>query len=562
MPTRDNMVLNQFGKIQSRLAILLGLRDEEIRHELRYGWEHSVRTAWFIDFIHIRSLNARGESYQRDACHGFLLLIFETILFPYSSNLIDRALAQVILQVVGGSSYMEAVLVETIRSLDYVREVRHGRMRGAPHLLQIWLLAHIRPLCSSHPFSYIIDERSLIARLLQVFRLSDCDYTNWKQFMEGLTSAQFLWAARWNPGGPMTIGCPLVTGLPLISHLGSTLIFPAQVIRQLGGLQDIPTEADHAPYRFMWADTTASLSDRFLRGLTPVRWLRKSRIPQASQADIIELESSIQGAMRTELQSIREERDRFRCELVDTRSKLTDHRELQRELAQTCARVANQDREIARLSATLDRARVKRRKTTSNLVDSARFTALEGMVNQLATNMATNMTELMAMLRDQNQASSSFTPPPEHRPIVDPNPTVPLTFVSEFEDASFYAMAYAPMVHPISDPLPPPPAPTVVPLPPTAFLFADSTMHTLPPLTVLMHPPIYIVPPPTVPPVTIAQAPVPTADQFPFQAPQTQISFSYPAPPPPNIPPTEPGTPTQAAPPTLPTNIPPEAENE
>ncbi|PKI65347.1 hypothetical protein CRG98_014262 [Punica granatum] len=116
--------------------------------------------------------------------------------------------------------------------------------------------------------------------------------------------------------------------------------------------------------------------------------------------------------------------------------------------------------------------------------------------------MATNMTELMAMLRDQNRASSSFTPPPEHRPIVDPNLIVPLTFVSEVEDASFSAMAYAPT------------------------------------------------------------APVPTADQFPSQAPQPQISISYPAPPPLNIPPTKPGTPTQATPPTLPKNIPPEAENE
>ncbi|PKI41673.1 hypothetical protein CRG98_037936 [Punica granatum] len=123
------------------------------------------------------------------------------------------------------------------------------------------------------------------------------------------------------------------------------------------------------------------------------------------------------------------------------------------------------------------------------------------MVNHLATNMATNRTELMAMLRNQNQASSSFTPPPEHKPIVDPNPTVPLTFVSEVEDASsFSVMVYTPTVHPISDPLPPPPAPTAVPLPPAALLSADSTMHTLPPLIVSMHPPIYTVPPPTVPP--------------------------------------------------------------
>ncbi|PKI11375.1 hypothetical protein CRG98_049541, partial [Punica granatum] len=69
--------------------------------------------------------------------------------------------------------------------------------------------------------------------------------------------------------------------------------------------------------------------------------------------------------------------------------------------------------------------------TAFNFVNPARFTSLEGMVNYLAANMATNMTELMAMLRNQNQASSSFTPPLEHRPIIDPNPTVPPTFVSE-----------------------------------------------------------------------------------------------------------------------------------
>ncbi|PKI57828.1 hypothetical protein CRG98_021774 [Punica granatum] len=182
-----------------------------------------------------------------------------------------------------------------------------------------------------------------------VFRPSDRDYTDWKQFMEGLTPAQFLWAARWNPDGPMTIGCLSVTRLPLISHLGSTLIFPARVIRQLGGQQDIPIEADRTPYRFMWADTTASFPDRFLR---------------APQADIPDAESSIQGAMRTKLQSIREKRDRLRYELVDTHSELTDHRELQRELAQIRARVANQDREIARLSATLDRVRMKKCKVS------------------------------------------------------------------------------------------------------------------------------------------------------------------------------------------------------
>ncbi|PKI68222.1 hypothetical protein CRG98_011358 [Punica granatum] len=142
MSTQDIVVPNQFATIQNRLANLLDLRTKK-------SAENPISV-----------MPVMGSSCS-----------FGTILFPYSSDIIDGALAQVILQVVGGHSYIEAILAETIRSLDYVREVRRGTMRGAPHLLQIWLLAHIRPFCSSHPFSCITDECSLIIRLLMYFDL-------------------------------------------------------------------------------------------------------------------------------------------------------------------------------------------------------------------------------------------------------------------------------------------------------------------------------------------------------------------------------------------------------
>ncbi|PKI75986.1 hypothetical protein CRG98_003644 [Punica granatum] len=114
--------------------------------------------------------------------------------------------------------------------------------------------------------------------------------------------------------------------------------------------------------------------------------------------------------------------------------------------------------------------------------------------------MATHMTELIAMLRDQNRASSSFTLPPEYRPTVDPNPVVPSIYATDSEDISFSAIAYELAVHPVSDPLQLPPAPTAVPLPSATFLFADSSMHALPSLTMPVRPLVYTVPPPMVPP--------------------------------------------------------------
>ncbi|OWM75313.1 hypothetical protein CDL15_Pgr012273 [Punica granatum] len=84
-------------------------------------------------------------------------------------------------------------------------------------------------------------------------------------------------------------------------------------------------------------------------------------ISRAIPADAPEAESSTQVAMRAELHSIRKERDRLRCELVDSRAEVADYRELQTELAQPRARIAALDREIACISATLDRTRARAR---------------------------------------------------------------------------------------------------------------------------------------------------------------------------------------------------------
>ncbi|PKI35978.1 hypothetical protein CRG98_043630 [Punica granatum] len=148
------------------------------------------------------------------------------------------------------------------------------------------------------------------------------------------------------------------------------------------------------------------------------------------------------------------------------------------------------------------------------------------------------------------------------RTTVHPNPVDPPIYVTDSEDVSFSAMTYVPAVYPVSDPLPPPPAPTSMPLPPAAFLSTDSAMLTLPPLTIPAQPPVYTIPLPTIPPVVFAQAPAPTADHFSFQAPQPQMNFPFQAPPPLNIPPIEPCMPTHAAPTAPPINIPPENEQE
>ncbi|PKI33175.1 hypothetical protein CRG98_046434 [Punica granatum] len=59
--------------------------------------------------------------------------------------------------------------------------------------------------------------------------------------------------------------------------------------------------------------------------------------------------------MHAELRAVREERDRLRCELVDSRAEVADYREVQTQLTRARAWVAHLDWEMARLDTELDR---------------------------------------------------------------------------------------------------------------------------------------------------------------------------------------------------------------
>ncbi|PKI34396.1 hypothetical protein CRG98_045217 [Punica granatum] len=295
--------------------------------ELLHGSERNIQVDWLIDWTHVRALNARGRIFQRDACYGFLLLIFGTVLFPNTSTLINGALAQVILQVIESLSYVEALVVETM-----------------------WLVGHIRPFWSYHPFLNLVD-----AHPFEVYNRRN--KFDWKRFMQQLTPEQNSWSAQWNPSAPMAIGCPSVIGLPLISHSECTLIFPDRVTRQLGGLQDIPVEGNRDPYQIVWADSAPSASERFMRirlihQLWDTHLMQDLHFPEhptdeeraysATSTYVarfhlqdptsilrvpiapLEAESSDQAARRRELQSLRDEIDRLHREIAEAGTDLIE----------------------------------------------------------------------------------------------------------------------------------------------------------------------------------------------------------------------------------------------
>ncbi|XP_031394047.1 protein transport protein sec31-like [Punica granatum] len=168
--------------------------------------------------------------------------------------------------------------------------------------------------------------------------------------------------------------------------------------------------------------------------------------------------------------------------------------------------------------------------TSSVSDDQARITALEGTVNQMATNMA----KLLALLRGPNRASSSSTSPPGQGPTVDPTPRVPPTQALENMDAPAPPTLHASMAHPFTSPYPPPPAPTAVPLPPATFQSSEQALSAPPPISIPVPAAAYTAPPTMVFPASSAPALThPQAAELPpYSSLQPHVGLSYQAPPP------------------------------
>ncbi|PKI48814.1 hypothetical protein CRG98_030791 [Punica granatum] len=539
--THGTFVPNPFTTVQSQLSTLLCIPSQDIHKELHQRWDQGIRIAWLSDWTLLRAMTPTTASYRRDACHGFLLLVFGTLLFPYSPNLIDGAIAQVVLQAVGGHNYVEALLAETVRSLDYVREVRRGRMRGSPHLLQIWLLAHIRPFCSSHPFSYIADERSLIERLDIPIEADRLPFGIQWADSTSTAPARFLQIREIRRQRDASII--------------QRLYFPEH-----------PTDEERT-----FSATSAYVARFYARGLAPPQRSQAAPTPRATSTLAPEAESSIQAAMHAELRAVREERDRLRCELVDSRAERLrmaegDHVDISEEVNPSVPTLSQPPPTHApppltpagvlpayssalpthlpppaSSGAPLPLASL----TSVATDDQARIAALESTVNQMATNMA----ELLALLRGPNRASSSSTPSPRPGPTVDPTPRAPPTQAPENVEAPAPPTLHTSTVHPFTTQLPPPPAPTAVPLPPATFLSSEHILSAPPPVSIPAPAMAYAVPPPMVFPASSAPAPthLQAAEPPPYPSLQPHAGLSYQAPPPINTTFHEPSTPTHAA---------------
>ncbi|PKI73122.1 hypothetical protein CRG98_006487, partial [Punica granatum] len=311
-----------------------------------------------------------------------------------------------------------------------IHEELHERFGFSP--ISTPFVHHIRS-----PFSYIADERSLIERLVPVIPPPEHSFSEWRRFWRELTLARFLWVARWNPGGPMITGYSGIVGVPLLSHLGSTLIFPGRVIRQLDGLQDVPAEADHLPFRIQWANSTSTAPARFLQ----IREIRRQwdacviqhlYFPEHPTDNERVFAATSAYVARFYARGLASPQPMAEGDHVDVSEEVNPSVSTLSQPPQTHAPpLLTPAGVLPAYSAAFPTHLPPPASSGTPLPpaspifaatnDQARIAALEGTVNQMATNMA----ELLALLRGPNRASSSSTPPPGPGPTVDPTPEAP-----------------------------------------------------------------------------------------------------------------------------------------
>ena len=114
-------------------------------------------------FVPITRLKGRNKCVQYDFLERYIiennnddrvidmvsLVMYETLIFPQSPRYIDVAVVDLIEQIDNQVNPVLAIIVETIRSLNYCRRKGERNFIGCAQLLYIWIWSHFWGKCEA-----------------------------------------------------------------------------------------------------------------------------------------------------------------------------------------------------------------------------------------------------------------------------------------------------------------------------------------------------------------------------------------------------------------------------
>ena len=112
-------------------------------------------------FVPVTKLKGKNECVQYDFLERYIiennnddrvidiftLVVYETLIFPQSPGYIDAAVVDLIEQIDNQVNPIPAIIVETIRSLNYCRRKGKGYFISCTQLLYIWIRNHFWGKC-------------------------------------------------------------------------------------------------------------------------------------------------------------------------------------------------------------------------------------------------------------------------------------------------------------------------------------------------------------------------------------------------------------------------------
>ena len=149
---------------RKRLTDLLGFKRPVVEALTWHGSE--IGRSMSFDFLYDRfhsleclvsyrddfvDLEERWTSYRR---HAFLVAFFGAVLFPSSSGAVNFVVLPLVSALPHGTSFIPALLCETIRSLSLCREVDRGRLGCCVHMLQLWFYSHLSVIDRDQPMGF------------------------------------------------------------------------------------------------------------------------------------------------------------------------------------------------------------------------------------------------------------------------------------------------------------------------------------------------------------------------------------------------------------------------
>ena len=123
------------------------------------------------------------------------MAFFGTVLFLLPSGAVSFAVLPLVSALPHGTSFIPALLSETIRSLSLCQEAGRGRPCYYVHMLQLWFCSHLSVITRDQPMGFVRRNRIRAPIVLDFPFFGDID--GWLRYLCSLSPIDWTWRVKW-----------------------------------------------------------------------------------------------------------------------------------------------------------------------------------------------------------------------------------------------------------------------------------------------------------------------------------------------------------------------------